>query len=70
MSGINPNGAPRRPPLTLPQAAAYLNCTERWLRRAVQERRLAYAKLGHLLRFFPDDLDDYLDLRKVARRSS
>ncbi len=42
-----------RVPLTLVEAAGYLNVTERYMRRLVAERRIPYFKLGRLLRFWP-----------------
>lgn len=62
--------ASRRPPLTLTEAAAYLNVTARHVRRLVFERQVTYTKVGRLLRFDPDDLDEYLAERTVARRGS
>lgn len=62
-----PSGASyktRRPPLGLTQAAEYLGVNPRWIRRAVHERRIPYAKVGRLLRFLPDDLDRYLEERR------
>lgn len=48
----------RRPLLTSQEAAQYLNVTERWLKRAVAERRITYVKgIGHGSRFDPDALD-------------
>ena len=47
----------RQAPLTLAEAAAYLNVTERYVRRLVAERRVAYHKVGRLLRFRAADLD-------------
>ena len=47
----------RQAPLTLSEAAAYLNVTERYVRRLVAERRVAYHKVGRLLRFRQSDLD-------------
>lgn len=55
-------------PLDLSEASDYLNVTERWLRRAVAERRISYVKLGRLLRFNLDDLDAYLEAARVERR--
>lgn len=43
------------------QAAAYLGVTERWLRRAVDERRFAHIKLGKHLRFKRSVLDAYVE---------
>jgi excisionase family DNA binding protein len=57
--------AGHEPPLTIPEAAVFLNVTERWIRRAVQERRLPYMKLGHHVRLMPEDLREYLRSKKV-----
>jgi len=51
----------RRPPLTLKEAATYLGVTERWVQRAVAERRITHIKgVGHGLRFEVDALDRLL----------
>ena len=59
-----PPPAPSAPgqgrPLTLPEAATYLNVTERYMRRLVTERRITYFKVGRLLRFSTEDLDAFL----------
>ena len=76
---MNRNGAHRREdadgevsrvptaagPLTLTEAAKYLNVTERFMRRLVAERRVPYHKLGRLLRFLPSDLDDLLQGSRI-----
>lgn len=51
--------------LTIDEAAAHLGVTRRWVRRAVEERRLPYYKLGVLVRFDAADLDAYLDAGRV-----
>lgn len=48
------------PPLDIKQAAAFLNVAERWMRRAVGERRIAYYKVGGHVRFAVEDLRAYL----------
>ena len=53
------------PPLTLAQAAAYLNVSERFVRRLVAERRIAFHKVGHFLRFRAEDLDAFLEAGRV-----
>ena len=53
------------PPLTLTQAAAYLNVSERFVRRLVAERRIAFHKVGHFLRFRATDLDAFLEAGRV-----
>jgi excisionase family DNA binding protein len=54
-----------RPPLDLAQAAAYLNVSERFVRRLVAERRIAFHKVGHFLRFRAEDLDAFLEAGRV-----
>jgi excisionase family DNA binding protein len=56
---------PAAPPLTLSEAAAYLNVSQRFMRRLVAERRIAFHKLGHLLRFRVTDLDRFLAAGRV-----
>lgn len=51
--------------LDVEQTAAYLGVTERWVRRAVTERRIPFHKLGHYVRFRVDDLDAYLAAQRV-----
>lgn len=46
--------------LTFEQTRARLNVTDRWLRRAVAERRLPVHRLGRLLRFDERDIEAYL----------
>ncbi len=58
----------RRPPLTRAEAAEYLNVSPRWIKRAIEERRLPYLKLGRLVRFDLDDLDRWLDAQRVEPR--
>lgn len=57
-----------RPPLSVPEAAEYLGVSERWMRRAVAERRLRYIKTGKFVRFRPDDLDAWMDANTVEAR--
>ena len=57
-----PARAIRRPKLlTLKQVADQLNVNERHVRRLVAERRIPYVKWGHLLRFDPDEIAEWLD---------
>ena len=51
--------------LDVAAAAAYLGVTERWMRRAVAERRIPFHKLGRFVRFHVDDLDAYLASQRV-----
>jgi excisionase family DNA binding protein len=59
----------RRPLMDLPTVAKYLGVTERHVRRLVLERRIPYIKWGHLLRFDPDEIDAWLDTKRVPVRS-
>ena len=68
--------APRRPftrdrgvLLTPAEAADYLACTERQVRRLVYERRLPPTHVGKLLRVHIDDLDAYIASRRRAEGS-
>jgi excisionase family DNA binding protein len=55
-----------RPPLTYEQAAEYLNDNARHLRDLVARGELPYVKLGRLVRFLPDHLDEWM--REQAER--
>ena len=54
-----------RPPLPLAQAAAYLNVSERFVRRLVAARRIAFHKVGNFLRFRAVDLEAFLEAGRV-----
>lgn len=67
-----PKGIPRDVPhpraavdFDLQEAADYLHTTTRHVRRLVAERRIAYLKVGSLLRFRQQDLDDYIESQRV-----
>lgn len=47
--------------LTITQVADALGVEVRHVRRLVHERRIPYIKWGHLLRFDPCDIKDWLD---------
>jgi excisionase family DNA binding protein len=57
--------ARHEPPLTLDEAANYLNVSGRYMRRLVAERRIAYHKVGHFLRFRVADLERFLQAGRV-----
>jgi excisionase family DNA binding protein len=57
--------ARRRPPLTLAEASTYTGLTARFLRREIQRRRVAVVRLGRMLRFDVEDLDEYLARNRV-----
>lgn len=52
--------------IDLPMAADRLGVSVRYMRRLVAERRIPYLKLGHLLRFDPDEVDAWLDRARVS----
>lgn len=55
-----------RPLLDLPALAERLGVNHRYVRRLVAERRIPFIKLGHLLRFDPVEVEEWID---QARRS-
>jgi excisionase family DNA binding protein len=46
--------------LTVPETAVYLNTSERFVRRLVAERRIAFHHVGRHVRFALSDLDEWL----------
>lgn len=50
--------------------AAHLGVNVRHVRRLVAERRIPYVKWGHLLRFDPVELVDWIDAARAERRQS
>jgi excisionase family DNA binding protein len=47
--------------LNIEQAGERLGVSVRHMRRLVSERRIPYVKWGHLLRFDPKEIDEWLD---------
>ena len=47
--------------------AARLGVSTRYVRRLVAERRIAYLKIGHLLRFEPDVADRWIESNRVGQ---
>ena len=47
-------------PLTFAEACEHLHISTRTLRRFVAERRIRHYKVGKALRFYPSDLDAFL----------
>jgi excisionase family DNA binding protein len=54
------------PLLDIEGIANRLGVTERHIRRLVAERRIPYVKWGHLLRFDPNDIDEWLATMRRA----
>lgn len=55
----------RRSLMDLPAVAERLGVNHRHIRRLVAERRIPYLKWGHLLRFDPDEIDQWLAQSRV-----
>lgn len=55
------SNAPLSPLLTLAETAAYLNTTERHIRRLRAESRIPFTKIGGKLRFKRRDLNAYIE---------
>ncbi len=51
--------------LDIDGAAQHLNVSERFVRRLIEEHRITYVKVGKYVRFDTDDLDRWIELRKV-----
>ncbi len=51
--------------LDVEEIASRLGVSVRYVRRLVAERRIAYVKVGHLLRFEPDDIDRWIDENRI-----
>lgn len=50
-------------------AASRLGCSERFVRRLVQERRIPFVKLaGTKLRFIGEDLDLWIEAQRVSAK--
>lgn len=54
----------RRNLIDINAAAELLGTTVRHMRGLVADRRITYVKVGHLIRFDPDDLDEWIDAHK------
>ncbi len=62
---ISDGASSRRPPLTTEEAATYMNVSPRFMRRLVDQRRIAFLKIGRFVRFDPDVLDQFLDEARI-----
>ena len=56
--------------LCLAEAAEYLNVSERFMRRAVSDRRVRFYKVGKFLRFDSLDLDALAEATEVGAGAS
>lgn len=55
--------------LKVPEAAKYLNTSDRFIRRLIAERRVPFHKLGSHVRIAVQDLDNYLAANRVEPKS-
>lgn len=55
----------RRELIDIDAVAGRLDVTQRFVRRLVAERRIAFIKVGHYVRFDPDDVDEWIERRRV-----
>jgi excisionase family DNA binding protein len=51
--------------LTVPEAASYLNTSERFVRRLVAERRIAFHKVGSHVRIALADVEAFVQAGRV-----
>jgi excisionase family DNA binding protein len=51
--------------LSVTETAAYLNTSERFVRRLIAERRIAFHHVGRHVRFALSDLDEWLLASRV-----
>ena len=52
--------------IDLPAVAQRLGVNQRHIRRLVAERRIPFVKWGHLLRFDPTEIEDWLNAGRVS----
>jgi excisionase family DNA binding protein len=54
--------------MTIDQLVERLGTSTRHIRRLIAERRIPYLKVGKLVRFDPDEINQWLDDSRVALR--
>ena len=60
---LGPDGVARL--LDVAEVAARLGVTEKWVRNKVATRDITFVKAGGLLRFRPEDIEAYIEMRRV-----
>ena len=55
----------KTPIITVEQLAEELGVSVRYVRRIVAERRIPYVKVGHLIRFQPDQVNGWIGSNRV-----
>lgn len=63
-----PTGTDRRPLLSIGEVAEWLGVGIRHIRRLVDDRRIPFIKWGHLLRFDPAEIEEWLTHHRVKTR--
>jgi len=53
--------------LDIEELAARLGVSARYVRRLVAERRIAFIKVGHLIRFEPEDVDRWIVENRISQ---
>jgi len=66
-TGVGNPGCPAGSLLDVATAAARLGVTVRFVRRLVAERRIPYVKVGKFIRFDPDEVEEWIDARRVGQ---
>jgi excisionase family DNA binding protein len=59
-----------RAPIDVPSTAAYIGTNPRHVRNLVARREIPFTKVGRLLRFFPDELDRWLEENTTRAEAS
>jgi excisionase family DNA binding protein len=54
--------------ISIEEVAKHLGVTVRHVRRLVAERRIPYLKWGHLLRFDPCEVSQWLEQKRIEAR--
>jgi excisionase family DNA binding protein len=57
------------PLLGMDDVALWLGTSIRHVQRLVTERRLPYVKVGHFIRFDPEDVTQWIEAQKIVGRS-
>lgn len=55
----------RAPLIRLEDVADRLGVNERHIRRLIAERRVPYLKIGHLIRFDPNDIEHWIEKSRI-----
>lgn len=54
--------------MTVVETAEYLHVRERWVRRAIDEKRLSFHRIGRHIRIAKADVDDFIRSSRVEAR--